>query len=241
LRAQRPPDIVASSSKYGPVRPVEQEHIVDIAIIGTGNVGSGLAAGFVKAGHRVHLAAREAERAGELAGSIGAAAAASPVDAAAVADVIVLAVPFASAEDVVRSIAPVVSGKTIIDVTNPAKPDWSGPLFDGTDSGAERIAAWLPEANVVKAFNTVFAGNLGDPTSDGIALDGFVAADDPAAKSQVLDLAASLGLKPIDAGPLTAARLLEALAWFNIQLNQQPGWTWRTGWKLVGAPESRAA
>ena len=214
---------------------------MDIAIIGTGNVGSGLATGFVKAGHRVYLAARESERVEELATAIGAEATANPAAAAALADVVVLAVPFSSAEEVVKSIAPVVNGKTIIDVTNPAKPDWSGPLFDGTDSGAERIAAWLPEAKVVKAFNTVFAGNLGDPTPEGIALDGFVAADDPAAKAQVLDLAASLGFNPIDAGALTAARLLEALAWFNIQLNQQPGWTWKTGWKLVGAPESRAA
>lgn len=214
---------------------------MDIAIIGTGNVGSGLAAGFVKAGHRVYLAARESERAEELATSIGAEAAPNPAAAAALADVVVLAVPFSAAEDVARSIAPVVNGKTIVDVTNPAKPDWSGPLFDGTDSAAERIASWLPEAKVVKAFNTVFAGNLGDPIADGVVLDGFVAADDPGAKAQVLELASSLGFIPIDAGSLTAARLLEALAWFNIRLNQQPGWTWKTGWKLVGAPESRAA
>lgn len=51
----------------------------------------------------------------------------------------------------------------------------------------------------------------------------------------------SSGTQPIDAGPLTAARLLESLAWLNISLNQQPGWTWKTGWKLVGAPEARAA
>jgi 8-hydroxy-5-deazaflavin:NADPH oxidoreductase len=214
---------------------------VDIAIIGTGNVGSGLAEGLVKAGHRVYLAGRGSERVEQVAATIGAEATASPAAAAALADVIVLAVPFSAAEDVARSIAPVSNGKTIVDVTNPAKPDWSGPLFDGTDSAAERIAAWLPDAHVVKAFNTVFAGNLADPTPDGIVLDGFVAADDPSAKAQVLELAASLGFTPIDAGSLTAARLLESLAWFNIRLNQQPGWTWKTGWKLVGAPESRAA
>jgi len=214
---------------------------VDIAIIGTGNVGSALAEGLVKAGHRVYLAAREPGQAEALAERTGAIATAGPSAAAALADVIVLALPYSSVEDVARSIAPVVNGKTVVDVTNPAKPDWSGPLFDGTDSASERIAAWLPEAHVVKAFNTVFAGNLGQPSPEGITLDGFVAGDDMGAKATVLGLAESLGFTPIDAGPLTAARLLEALAWFNIRLNQQPGWTWKTGWKLVGAPETRAA
>jgi hypothetical protein len=215
--------------------------IVNIAIIGTGNVGSALATAFVGAGHRVFIAARGSERVGEVAQATGAEAAASPTAAAAMADVIVLAVPFAAAEAVARAIAPVVNGKTVVDVSNPAKADWSGPLFDGSDSAAERIAAWLPEANVVKAFNTVFATNITDPAPDGLPLDGYVAGDDDTAKGAVIELAAAIGLHPIDVGRLTAARFLEPLAWLNITLNQQPGWSWKTGWKLIGAPESRAA
>jgi hypothetical protein len=215
--------------------------VVNIAIIGTGNVGSALAGAFVGAGHRVFIAARGSERVAEVARATGAEPAASPTAAAALSDVVVLAVPFAAAEAVAHAIAPVVNGKTIVDVSNPAKADWSGPLFDGSDSAAERIAAWLPEADVVKAFNTVFATNLADSTPDGRPLDGYVAGDAPAAKAAVLELAAAIGLHPIDVGPLTAARLLEPLAWLNITLNQQPGWTWTTGWKLIGAPESRAA
>jgi 8-hydroxy-5-deazaflavin:NADPH oxidoreductase len=214
---------------------------VNIAIIGTGNVGSGLAGAFVEAGHQVHLAGRTAAKVTAAASATGAEAAANAASAAALADVIVLAVPFGSAQEVAQAIRPVVNGKVVVDVTNPAREDWSGPLFFGTGSGAEQIATWLPEARVVKAFNTLLAGNIADPAPEGITLDGFVAGDDGAAKATVLELAAAIGLHPVDAGQLRAARLLEALAWLNISLNMQAGWTWKTGWKLVGAPAARTA
>ena len=114
---------------------------MDIAIIGTGSVGSGLAAAFVGAGHRVYLTARSVDEVEAAAKAAGATVATSPAAAAALADVVILAVPFDAAEALATAIRPVVNGKAIIDVTNPVKPDWSGPLFGGTDSGAERIAA----------------------------------------------------------------------------------------------------
>ena len=113
--------------------------------------------------------------------------------------------PFGSAEEISAAIAPVANGKIIVDVTNPAKADWSGPLFFGTGSGAEQIAAWLPEAHVVKAFNTLLAGNIANPSPDGIELDGFVAADDARQRRPtVLELAGSIGLHPVDVGPRSA-------------------------------------
>jgi NADPH-dependent F420 reductase len=214
---------------------------VDIAIIGTGSVGSGLASAFVKSGHHVYLAGRTQAQAEAVAATTGAEATVNAASAAALADVIVLAVPFGSVQEIATAIAPVSNGKVVVDVTNPAREDWSGPLFFGTGSGAELIAAWLPEARVVKAFNTLFAGNIATPTADGITLDGFVAADDPDAKSAVLGLASEIGLNPVDVGQLNAARLLEPLAWLNISLNMAPGGSWRTGWKLVGAPVAIAA
>jgi NADPH-dependent F420 reductase len=214
---------------------------VDIAIIGTGSMGSGLAKAFVGAGHSVYLTARSADTAEAASQAAGAIVATSPSAAAALADVIILAVPFGAAEDVARAIRPVVNGKVIVDVTNPAKADWSGPLFSGTDSGAERIATWLPEAHVVKAFNTLLANNIADSAPEGIKLDGYVAGDDAGAKATVLRLVESIGLNPIDVGQLAAARQLESLAWLNISLNMAPGSTWKTGWRLVGAPVSLAA
>ena len=213
---------------------------MNIAVIGTGSVGSALAGRFVKAGHTVYLAARSADAVARVAAETGGVATADAAAAAALAEVIVLAVPFGAVEEIATTIRTVSNGKVIVDVTNPAREDWSGPLFVGDDSGAERIAGWLPEANVVKAFNTVFAGNLvGAP--EGAVLDGFVAADDAAAKETVVLLTEATGLRPVDVGPLGAARQLEQLAWLNISLNMRPGSTWRSGWALFGAPTAQPA
>jgi hypothetical protein len=85
-----------------------------------------------------------------------------------------------------------------------------------------------------KAFNTILASRQADPMLDGIQLDGFVAGDDAAAKRQVLALVESLGFRPLDAGPLAMARALEGMGLLNIALNMANGWSWQTGWKLLG-------
>jgi 8-hydroxy-5-deazaflavin:NADPH oxidoreductase len=88
-------------------------------------------------------------------------------------------------------------------------------------------------ARVVKSFSTAFASRMADPIVDGQAVDGFVSADDEAARARVLRLVAELGFRPVDAGPLAMARSLEALAWLNIYLNMSHAGSWQAGWKLV--------
>lgn len=148
----------------------------------------------------------------------------------------ILAIPFDSAEAVAYEIRESVIGKPVIDVSNRMSFGPTGPTIDNGPSNAERLAAWLPEAAVVKAFNTVFASNQADPIVDGLQLDGFVAADDASAKATALELVASIGLRPIDAGPLSRAQQLEQMAFLNIALNAANGWSWQSGWKLAGAP-----
>ena len=109
-------------------------------------------------------------------------------------------------------IAEPAAGKPVVDVTNRMSYGEAGPDMDTTSSNAEEVAAMLPRSPVVKAFNTLFASHQTEPTADGVQLDGFVAGDDPAAKAKVLELVRSLGLRPIDVGPLVRARQLEALA-----------------------------
>jgi predicted dinucleotide-binding enzyme len=99
---------------------------------------------------------------------------------------------------------------------------------------AEAILLLAPGIRVVKAFNTVFAGRLNDPVVDGVPLDGFYAGDDPAAKRVVADLLAEMGFRPIDTGELLTARVLELMAFLNIDLNLRHGWPWQSGWKLLG-------
>jgi predicted dinucleotide-binding enzyme len=84
----------------------------------------------------------------------------------------------------------------------------------------------------VKAFNTIFASKQADPTADGVTIDGYVAGDDADAKRQVLELVESIGLNPLDVGPLTSARYLEGMAYLNIGLNAANGWPWTSAWHL---------
>ena len=207
-----------------------------IAVIGAGNVGRALATSFTQAGHTVHVTAQHAEHAQAVAAETGAHAVESSVDAAAGADVVVLAVPFTSAEAVAAEIRDAVAGKPVVDASNRMAFGADGPTIDNGPSNAERLAAWLPEAHVVKAFNTLFSSNQVDPNVDGIQLDGFVAADDPAARVAVLELVDSIGLRAIDAGPLARAQQLEQMAFFNIALNATNGWSWQSGWRLAVAP-----
>ncbi len=209
-----------------------------IAIIGAGSVGRALATSFTRAGHQVVLASRDPEDAGGVAAATGSRATISAAEAAAQADLIALAIPFASAGEVAAEIRDAVVGKPVVDITNRMSFGPNGVDTDTTSSNAEEIAALLPGANVIKAFNTLFASNQIDPISEGVQLDGYVAGDDAAAKAQVLDLVASIGLNPVDVGPLVRARQLEGLAFLNITLNMANGGSWQSGWKLVGAPST---
>ena len=209
-----------------------------IAVIGAGRVGQSLAGAFIRAGHEVVLSASSVESAQEKAQRIGASAAPSNREAVERSEIVVLAVWFAQHQAVAADIAEVARGKVVIDVSEPVTPDMSGLATDDGPSAAERLAERLAGAKVVKAFNTVFATVQAQPELHGLAADTFVAADDPEAKQTVMRLAASIGLRPIDAGPLRYARYLEVLGCLDIFLNIANGWPrpWTTVWKLVGAP-----
>lgn len=210
-----------------------------IGIVGSGNVGGALAKSAVRAGHTVTLSAKDPSHAQAKAKDTGARAAASAVEAVRDADVIILAVPSAALDEVADQLGDALAGKIVVDVTNRIKRPTMAESVDGT-SASERLQARAPKAKVVKAFNYAFSSRHADPNVDGVALDGFVAADDAAAKEKVLELVRSIGFRPIDAGPLAMARALEALAILNISLQIQHGWPWQSGWKMVGpTPEKK--
>ena len=204
-----------------------------LAIIGAGNVGGGLAAAAVNAGHDVTLSARDTQALAAAATDTGAHAASSATDAVTGADVVILAVPHGAVAGIVAGLGDALDGKTIVDATNPLNDSYSDLTTTGV-SAAEVLAQQVPTASVVKAFNTIFASRHANPTEAGTPLDAFVAGDDAAAKSKVSQLAASLGYRVIDAGSLRMARSLEEMAFLNINLNAGNGWSWQSGWKLVG-------
>ena len=207
---------------------------MNIAIIGAGNVGKALTGSAIRAGHSVTVSSKNGESARQLAEETGARAAASDREAAEAADVVILAVPYGAVDEVLGDVGAALAGKVLIDATNPIKADYSGLATDGT-SGAEEIQAKAPGARVVKAFNPAFAARQADPkVAGGLRVDGFVAADDADAKATVLGLVEAIGFNPVDAGSLAMARYLEGMAWLNITLQMNNGWSWQAGWKLVG-------
>jgi len=210
---------------------------VNIAIIGTGNVGSALARSFVRGGHNVTLAARDVEKTRQVAQETGATAADRTEDAVRDADVVVLAVWYPVQGEVADAIAPATAGKVVVDVSNPLTPDYSGIVTAGGPSAAEQLAQRLPEARVVKAFNTVFSSVQADPAALGDRADVLFATDDDEAREAMRRLLDSTGFRPVDAGSLARARELEALGFLNIQLQMRHGGDWRSAFVLVGAPE----
>jgi 8-hydroxy-5-deazaflavin:NADPH oxidoreductase len=185
-----------------------------IALIGTGNVGAALGRRFAQSGHTVVYGSRNPAAAdvAELVSVTGhGAVALSPAEAAARSRVVVLAVPWSAAEDVVRGLGD-LSGKIIVDPTNPRVMAADGfadyPL---EDSNAERIARLAPGAQVVKAFSTLGAETMLDPRLAEGPVTIPVVGDDRAAKELVASLAREIGLEGLDVGPLRHARIIEGL------------------------------
>ena len=197
---------------------------MNITVIGAGNMGSAFVQQFVRAGHRVSVTARDSTKAQAVAAANPGAVAVQPTNAATGADVVVLATGFGDAIGALKAIGD-LRGKIVIDITNPLKADYMGLTIGHTTSAAEEISRSVPEARVVKAFNTVFAQVLaaGAAFANGQTVPVYFAGDDAAAKATVSALIASIGFAPVDAGPLKNARYLEPVAGLNIYFGYGAG------------------
>ena len=182
----------------------------NIAIIGSGNMAAGLAAALTAAGKNVFIGARDAAKAQALAQKTGAQAQGGTLaQAVAAAQTVFLALPYAAAAEVLQQLD--VSGKTLIDISNPVTADFQNLSLGFTTSAAEEIAKAAPQAAVVKGFNTVFAQLLDPAARSGQTVQVFLAADDEEAKKRAAALTADMGFKAVDAGGLSNSRFLEPL------------------------------
>ncbi|MER5689546.1 NAD(P)-binding domain-containing protein [Streptomyces sp. NPDC002205] len=180
-----------------------------VSIIGLGNMASALAGRALAGGNAVEIIGRDPAKAKEVAAALGGATAGTAGTAPA-GDIVILAVPYASAAAVVSEYGDALRGKIIIDITNPVTPDFKGFVTPDGSSGAQEIAKAAPAgAHVVKAFNTLFSNVLAAGPAEGRPLDVFIAGDDPQAKARVSAFIESLGLRPMDTGQLPMARTLE--------------------------------
>ncbi len=183
-----------------------------ISIIGSGNMAATIGTRAAEHGHTVELMSRDATKAQSLADQIGDGATVGTFGARPAGDIVIVAVLYQGAVDVVAQNGDALAGKTLVDITNPFNADASGLVTTAGNSMSEQIAAAAPEsAYVVKAFNTIFGGVLaGDRT-----LDAFFAGDSAEAKVSVAAFLESLGLRPRDAGGL---RMAHALEWAGLLL-----------------------
>ncbi|MFI5340454.1 MAG: NADPH-dependent F420 reductase [Candidatus Methylomirabilales bacterium] len=199
---------------------------MNIGIIGSGNVGKALGETWLKKGHQVLFSySRDLQKLRAYSAGLGGkASAGTPAEAVQFGEVILFAPPWPAVEDALRA-AGSLTGKILVDCTNPLKPDLSGLAIGHTTSAAEELARRVAGTRVVKAFNTTGAENMKNPQFGSQRATMFICGDDAAAKSVVSGLARDAGFEVVDAGSLSIARLLEPLAmlWIHLAYGQKMG------------------
>lgn len=185
-----------------------------IAVVGAGNVGKALGKRLAATGHGVVYGVRDPARAdGVPPGSARPAA-----EAAAAAEVLLIATPWNATEAACRGLGD-LGGRIVIDCTNPLGMTGGGLglVLGHATSGGEKVAEWCPGAHVFKTFNQTGFEIMADPTRFRPAPVMFVAGDSAAHKPAVLGLVRDVGFEAVDAGPLASARLLEpyAMVWID--------------------------
>jgi NADPH-dependent F420 reductase len=208
---------------------------MSIGIVGAGNMGKSIAARLATTGEGVTLSDRNPGKAEAVVTEIGGGVRAGDVSDALASDVVVLALWYPGSTDFARDHATELDGRIVVDISNPLDDSWMRLQTDPSTSSAELLAEQLPGSRVVKAFNTTHAPALAEGQLDGLDLDVLLASDDDSAKSQVGDLVKAAEMRPIDAGRLDNARLLERLTAFQIELSQRYGLDYRLTFKLLPA------
>ena len=183
------------------------------AILGLGNMGKGLAKRLAGKTNLV-LGASNVAAATDFAKSVGATAT-DYKSAVAAADIVVLALPYPVALELAKTLP--LAGKTVVDITNPIKADFSGLAIGHTTSAAEELQAAAPAAKVVKGYNTIFASLFDTPASATANVPVFLAGNDAAAVDAVAELVRASGFAVEKVGGLDGARLVEPVGMLNIR------------------------
>jgi NADPH-dependent F420 reductase len=188
-----------------------------LTILGTGNMGSAIASVAEKGGHTVQVLGR------------------SDTDRDVTGDLVVLAVPYPAVSEILDQRADQLAGKVVVDITNPLDVEtFDALVVPPSSSATAEIATAVPDAKVVKAFNTNFAATLASGTIGDQPTTVLIAGDDVDAKGQVAEVVTGGGLKAIDVGDLRRARELEAMAFLQITLAAAEKLPWTGGFAVQG-------
>lgn len=211
-----------------------------VTIIGNGSMARGIGTRALAGRHAVTIVGRTAARARRLAHDLDRTGrvASQSLDRPINGDVVVLAVPYSAAGEVIGRVRSELSGKIVIDITNPLNETSDGLTTPPGTSAAERITHLVPGGSaVVKAFNTTFARTLIMGRVAGQPLDVFIAGDDPEATANVADLVRDGHMRPVVVGPLARSQQLEQLALLSLLMQQPLGLGFGSAWKLLTGDE----
>jgi 8-hydroxy-5-deazaflavin:NADPH oxidoreductase len=214
-----------------------------VAILGTGQVAIDLAKGFTSRGHSVVFGTRDVqgEKAVKAVAAVAGSSAAPYAQAAALADMAVLATSWSGTQNAVQLTGNAnLKGKLLIDVTNPLELSTGKPqlALGFPNSAGQSIQGWLPDAKVVKAFNIITSSRMIDPKFADGQPDMFIAGNDQEAKRQTADLLKAFGWRSaIDMGDISKSYLLEALAmtWIEFGVSRNH---WSHGFSLLGGQQA---
>lgn len=210
---------------------------MNVTIIGSGNMAKGIATRLVNGGHKVSIHSKDMAKGNELAEQLKKVSDSADVTAVPVGsetdEIVIIATPYTEVENVSKQYNG-FKGKVVVDITNPVDFSTFQLLPEPGQSGAQEVAKILPEAAVVKAFNTTMAGPLEAGQVEGKELDVFIAGDDDTAKAKVSELIKTSGMRPVDVGPLANARHLEGFALIQMAIQDQIGTNWMSSLKFLG-------
>ncbi|WP_296982442.1 NADPH-dependent F420 reductase [uncultured Dialister sp.] len=189
--------------------------MMEITIFGKGNMGKAIGGNFEKAGNSVTYGGRD------FKGSLG--------------DVVVLAVPYSAVDSILAAHKDELAGKVLVDITNPVNFDtFDGLVVPADSSAAAEIQKKVPEALVVKAFNTTFAGVLAaGKVGDKEPAVVLAASDSEEAKKTLAEALEGSGLSVVDAGSLKRTREMEALGFLQISLAAREKISWTGGFAVI--------
>ncbi len=213
---------------------------MNVTIIGTGNMGRGIGTRLAAGGHNITFIDIDPESVEEAVGVVspaaqgGATVSAASLSDAALGEVVILAVWYGVNKQIAQELGDRLKGKVVVDIANPLNETFSGLATAPGSSSAEELAEVVaPGADVVKAFNTTFAGTLMAGEVAGQPLDVLIAGDDEAAKAKVSQLVEDGGMRAVDAGPLERARQLEGLGLMHILLQGTLQTNWASTFKIL--------